>query len=235
MNCMRDGWFVFDTTLVALYAFDPFTIGFMAYLSGGGGLNLPTAVLRLFRLARLSRLVRMLRSLPELMIMIKGMMTATTSVGYTLGLLILVTYIFSIAICNVAPASGETFPDSIWLEEDIRVTWFSSVPESMHNLIIFACFADELASFAIPVKEQSTAVFLLMWVYIALAGLTIMNMLIGVLCEVISGVAMEEKESMVVDKVHERLTAVVAGLDSNSDGTLSWEEFQQILDFPEAL
>merc|ERR1719424_761800 len=185
MNCMRDGWFVFDTTLVALYAFDPFTIGFMAYLSGGGGLNLPTAVLRLFRLARLSRLVRMLRSLPELMIMIKGMLTATTSVGYTLGLLMLITYIFSIAIRNLVPKGTE--------EGDIGIDFFSSVPEAMHNLIIFACFLDALSDFAIPVKEQSTSVFVLCWIYIALASLTVMNMLVGVLCEVIAAVAMEEK------------------------------------------
>merc|ERR1719393_1085735 len=104
-NCRKDGWFVFDTVLVTLYAFDPFTLGIVAAASGGQGLNLPLAVLRLCRLARLSRLVRMLRSLPELMIMIKGMVTATASVGYTLGLLILITYVFSIALRNLVPKS----------------------------------------------------------------------------------------------------------------------------------
>jgi hypothetical protein len=223
-HCLRDGWFVFDSTLVTLYAFDPFTIGLMAHISGGGGLNLPTAVLRLFRLARLSRLIRMLRSLPELMIMIKGMVTAAASVGYTLGLLMLITYVFAIALVNLAPPG-----------EDVTEEFFSSVPATMHNLIVFAVFLDALADFIIPVKEQSTVCFMCCWIYICLAAMTVMNMLIGVLCEVISAVAEEEKESMMVDKVHEKFSQIVEQLDKNSDGNLSWDEFQQILEFPDAL
>jgi len=234
-RCLRDAWFVFDSTLVTLYAFDPFTIGLLAYASGGGGLDLPTAVLRLFRLARLSRLVRMLRSLPELMIMIKGMMTAAASVGYTLGLLLLVTYIFAIAIRNLVPPDSDYVPSVSPFTTPIESTFFESVPEGMHMLIVFACFFDEGASFIIPVKEQSTPVFILSWMYIALAGMTIMNMLIGVLCEVISAVAAEEKESMMIDTVHEKFDGIVKELDQNGDGDLSYDEFEKILDYPEAL
>jgi chemotaxis protein CheY-P-specific phosphatase CheC len=232
-HCMKDGWFVFDTTLVTLYAFDPFTIGLMAFMSGGGGLNLPTAVLRLFRLARLSRLVRMLRSLPELMVMIKGMVTAATSVGYTLGLLLLITYVFAIALRNLVPKAA--LLEDMDPEESIETIYFSTVPEAMHNLIIFGTFLDALSDFILVVKEQSVPCFILTWVYISLASLTVMNMLIGVLCEVISAVAEEEKESMIVEKVNDKFGQIVQELDSNNDGELTWEEFQQILDYPDAL
>jgi hypothetical protein len=232
-NCLKDGWFVFDSTLVALYAFDPFIIGLMAAVSGGGGLDLPTAVLRLFRLARLSRLVRMLRSLPELMVMIKGMVTATTSVGYTLGLLLLITYVFSIALRNLAP-TGDAVQEE-YGDEAIVVCFFSSVPETMHHLIIFGTFLDDLSNFILTVKDQSIPCFMLSWLYVALASLTVMNMLIGVLCEVISAVAEEEKETMIVDKVHEKFSHIVQTLDTNDDGTLSWEEFEKLLDNQEAM
>lgn len=169
----------------------------------------------------------MLHSLPELMIMITGMVSAAASVGYTLGLLLLVTYVFAIALRNLVPQGDE--------EEDIRVMFFSSVPEAMHNLIIFGTFLDALSDFILAVKVQSTSCFLLCWAYIALASLTIMNMLIGVLCEVISAVAEEEKESMIVQQVHDEFTCIVEALDENNDGTLSWDEFQAILDYPEAL
>jgi len=223
-KCLKDGWFVFDTTLVTLYWFDPFTIGLLAFIQGGAGLNLPTAVLRLFRLARLSRLIRMLRSLPELMIMIKGMMSAAASVGYTLGLLLLITYVFSIALRNLVP------PDS-----EIAEDYFSTVPEAMHNLIVYGTFLDALSDFIIPVKEQSTVCFCFTWMYIALAAMTVMNMLIGVLCEVIAAVAETEQESMMVDKVNEKFSDIVATLDEDHDGSLSWKEFQQIIELPEAL
>jgi len=244
-HCMKDGWFCFDSALVALYAFDPFAIGIMTAISGGGGMNLPTAILRLFRLARLSRLIRMLRSLPELMVMIKGMYSATTSVGYTMGLLMLITYVFSIAMRNLVPAEADFVPtddpiygNEIWgdgIERPIETVFFSSVPESMHTLIIFGTFLDELASFIIPVKHQSIPCFILSWVYMALASLTVMNMLIGVLCEVIAAVAAEEKESMIVDVVKEKFSKIATDLDNNGDGTLSWEEFVAILEIPEAL
>jgi len=226
-NCLKDGWFVFDMALVVMYAFDPFTLGLMASMSGAGGLDLPTAVLRLFRLARLSRLVRMLRSLPELMIMIRGMVSAAASVGYTLALLLIITYVFSIAMRNLVPADSD--------EESIEALYFSSVPESMHNLIVFAVFCDNLADFILAIKEQSAACFCLTWLYIALASLTVMNMLIGVLCEVISAVAEAEKESLVIDQVNEQFGMIVNELDKDNDGTLSWEEFQSILGYREAI
>lgn len=235
-DCMKDGWFVFDSSLVGLYAFDPFVIGLITAINGGSGLNLPTAVLRLFRLARLSRLVRMLRSLPELMIMIKGMFSATASVGYTLGLLMLITYVFAIALRNLTPsAEGWVQPADDEEAFHIQTQYYSSVPETMHTLIIYGTFLDALADYIVPVKEQSTPCFILSWIYIALASLTVMNMLIGVLCEVIAAVAEEEKESMIVDKVNEKFSAICTDLDRNGDGTLSWDEFLLILDYPEAL
>jgi len=162
------------------------------------------------------------------MIMIKGMVSAAASVGYTLGLLLLVTYVFAIALRNLVPEGDD--PD-----KDIRVIYFSSVPEAMHNLIIFGTFLDALSDFILLVKDQSVPCFILTWMYISLASLTIMNMLIGVLCEVISSVAEEESESMIVDKVNDKFGEIVNILDSNNDGTLDWDEFQAILDYPSAL
>jgi len=197
----------------------------------------------------------MLRSLPELMVMIKGMVTATSSVGYTLGLLMILTYVFSIALRNLVPVAlsedkcaawadvkiaGQFNPDGccdVDFPDDgcIEVVLFSSVPEAMHNLIIFGTFLDDLSFYMWAVKKQSPVCLILSWVYIALASLTVMNMLIGVLCEVISAVAAEETESMMVDKVHEKFGAIVEHLDDNNDGTISWDEFKDMLELPEAL
>lgn len=225
ISCCKDAWFVFDSTLVALYAFDPFIIALITQLSGSDGLDLPTSILRLFRLARLSRLVRMLRSLPELMIMIKGMMSAAASVGYTLALLLIITYVFAIAFTQLATNTNDEF----------REKYFSSVPLSMYSLIIYGTFLDALSDFGDDIREESTVLLILASVFVCLASLTVMNMLIGVLCEVISAVAEEEKESMIIDKIHEKFGKIVEKLDKNKSGTISWEEFQQIVQYPEAL
>jgi hypothetical protein len=172
------------------------------------------------------------------------MITAAASVGYTLGLLLVITYVFAIAIRNLVPSDADMTAEwTTKYEEDldpdngingIESWYFESVPEAIHNLIIFATFCDDLSAMIIPVKEASTVCMILVWMYIALSSLTVMNMLIGVLCEVISAVATEEKESMMIDKVKDKFGKIVTQLDTDNDGYLSWDEFQEILKFSEA-
>jgi voltage-gated sodium channel len=223
VKCFQDGWFVFDATLVALYAFDPFILAIAIELSGGGSLNLPTAVLRLFRLARLSRLVRMLRQVPELMIMIKGMAQAARTVNLTLVLLLVITYIFAIALTQLSDGS------------EFREIYFTGVGLSMYSLIIYGTFLDNLAEFCDNIRAESTVCLMVVVIFIVLASLTVMNMLIGVLCEVVSSVAEEENESMITDKVHDKFDHIVKQLDSSGDQKLSWKEFQKIMENQDAI
>merc|ERR1712023_34801 len=120
-------------------------------------------------------------------------------------------------------------------DSEIHERYFSTVPETMHNLIIICTFYDALAVFILAIKAESPTCFILSWLYICLASMTIMNMLIGVLCEVIQGVAEEEKEAMMVDKVNEKFAGVVRSLDTDSNGSLSWTEFKCLLDHEDAV
>jgi hypothetical protein len=226
-NCLKDAWFVFDSSLVALYLFDPFIIALAVAASGGGQLDLPTSVLRLFRLARLSRLVRMLRSLPELMIMIKGMVKAAATVSYTLGLLLLFTYVFAIAMTQMSIGTEGPY--------GFREKYFQGVALSMYSLIIYGTFLDSLAEFCDDIRAESTPCLILVTMFVVLASMTVMNMLIGVLCEVISAVAVEEKENMITEKVHEKFGNIVNELDNNQNGLLTLRELELILYNPEAL
>jgi len=222
-KCLKDGWFVFDTSLVTLYLFDPFIITLMVAASGGGKLDMPTSVLRLFRLARLSRLIRMLRSLPELMIMIKGMVKAAATVSYTLGLLLLFTYVFAIAMTQLS------------IGTEFRAKYFQGVALSMYSLIVYGTFLDSLAEFCDDIRAESTPCLIVVAIFVVLASMTVMNMLIGILCEVISAVAVEEKETMVTEKVYDKLGSIVRTLDKDGDSTVSFRELCLIMEEPEAL
>jgi hypothetical protein len=217
---------VFDSALVTLYLFDPFILSLVTAMSSGGGLNLPTSVLRLLRLARLSRLVRMLRSLPELMIMIKGMITATGVVGYTLFLLLVVTYVFAIALTQLARGTP--------LSED--GAYLSCVALAMYSLTIHGTFLDDLADFANALKAQDSPLLLITaTIFVVLASMTVLNMLIGMLSEVVSSVAAEERFGILTDTVYEKFKLVMTTLDSDCDGKVSYKEFQHIVDHPHAL
>jgi len=91
-NGLKDGWFCFDSILVFMMVMETWVLMIIMAIAGGGESPIGgTSILRLFRLLRLSRLSRMLRSLPELMILIKGMVSAMKSVSYVMALLVLIT------------------------------------------------------------------------------------------------------------------------------------------------
>merc|ERR1712224_493557 len=124
-NGLRDGWFVFDSLLVFMMVMETWVLLIISSLSGGGNaspLGGNTSILRLFRLLSLSRLMRMLRSLPELMILIKGMITAMKSVMYVMGLLVLITYVFAIAFTQLAVGT-----------ESLGDSYFANISHSMYS------------------------------------------------------------------------------------------------------
>merc|ERR550532_2916939 len=103
-------------------------------LGAGGSSGLGNAsVLRLLRLLRLSRMARMaklLRSMPELLILIKGMVSAMRSVFFTLLLLGILIYVFAIAFRQLTA------------DTDAGKIYFYNIPKSMHTLLIDGTIMD---------------------------------------------------------------------------------------------
>lgn len=189
----------------------------------GGGNGSVLRVARLLRLSRMARMARLLRAMPELMIMIKGMMAACRSVFFTLILLGIIIYIFAIAFTQLCGGS------------EVGERYFSDVPSSMMNLLIYGTLMDSIGQMINDCSRDSIPVLILIFLFVLLASLTVMNMLIGVLCEVVSAVAATEKEEMLVTYVHEKLLKVVSLLDADGGGTISKKEFTQILENVDAV
>jgi uncharacterized membrane protein YiaA len=168
----------------------------------------------------------MLRALPELMIMIKGMFTAAASVSYALFFLAVVTYVFGIALTQMARDTP--------LSED--GAYLSCVALAMYSLTIHGTFLDDLADFADALKAQDSPIMLITAsIFVVLASMTIMNLLIGILCSVISSVAEEERYGILTDNVKDKFETIMTTLDSDCDGEVSYKEFQHIIDHPHAL
>jgi len=223
-NCFRDAWFVFDSALVFMMVGETWVLTAVQITTGSGESPLGNmAILRLARLLRLSRLMRMLKSFPELMILIKGMVTAMKSVGYVMVLLILVTYVFAIAFTQLAAGT------------EMGENYFENVALSMYSLIVYGTFLDALSDFCNDIKEESAACMFLVVIFICLSALTVMNMLIGVLCEVISAVADAENEELRTAHAIEKMRGVTESIDTDSNGMISHKEFMLILDTDKAI
>jgi len=223
-NGLKDGWFVFDSALVFMMVMETWVMTIIMLIMGGGGSGMGGAgILRLFRLLRLSRMARMLRSMPELMILIKGMVSACRSVVFTLVLLVLVMYVFGIAFVQLSENT------------EMGKVLFSTVGRAMYTLLVTGTFLDNLGYVSDMILDESPVCVVLFYLFILLAACTVMNMLIGVLCEVVSAVAQVERESMTIDFVKDTLQKVLGDADENGDGNISKDEFQGLLESPKAL
>jgi len=222
-NCKKDAWFVFDTALLGMMIIETWIISIVVAAAGSGttsGLG-GTSVFKLVRLIRLTRMARMaklLRAVPELVILVKGVFVASRSVIFTFLLLMVLIYFFAVIFNQMS--------------RDLLVhdKYFSSIPASMTSLLLDGVLPDQ-ALFIKEVAEESLILGLFSFVFILVASLTIMNMLIGILVEVINVVSIVEKEQLTVSYVKEQLV----GMFKNEEmTTITKDEFLEILQNPKA-
>lgn len=218
----RDAWFVFDSLLVIIMILETWVMTTVFLIIGGssGGLG-NTSILKLIRLVRLTRMARMaklLRAVPELIILIKGIWVAARSVFFTLLLLVFIIYFFAIVL-------RQTTADT-----EVGELYYPSVPTAMSSLLLDAVLPDQAAI----VRDNGDSNILLgciMLLFILLSSLTVMNMLVGILCEVVSVVSAVEKEELTVNYVKSKLNDMFEDTNFDADGskTISRDEFEKIL------
>eukprot|EP00747_Dinoflagellata_sp_TGD_P073491 gnl/TRDRNA2_/TRDRNA2_157920_c2_seq1.p1 gnl/TRDRNA2_/TRDRNA2_157920_c2~~gnl/TRDRNA2_/TRDRNA2_157920_c2_seq1.p1 ORF type:complete len:308 (+),score=90.25 gnl/TRDRNA2_/TRDRNA2_157920_c2_seq1:93-926(+) len=92
-----------------------------------------------------------------------------------------------------------------------------------------------MADFMGGIRDESPVCLIIVTVFIGLAALTLMNMLIGVLCEVITAMAAEEKEQLLTVAALEQIHDIVKKLDLDDDRKISYDEFRQLLQMPSVL
>merc|ERR1719191_2228707 len=146
------------------------------------------------------------------------------SVVYVMCLQVIITYVFAIAFTQLAvgtPSIGEKF--------------FSNVALSMYSLLVYSTLLDNMSYFNDHLRFEMWPLLVLDLVFVALAALTVMNMLIGVLCEVVSAVAETERATILTETVKEKMQDIIDKLDSNKNNKISYDEFTKIMAKPEAL
>jgi len=204
-HAFSDGWFVFDATLVGLMVWETWIQVGLYLLTGyggdGGGASGHASILRifrLFRLTRVARLARLLRNMPELMILIKAMAMAIRSVFATLCLLMIIIYVFALIFTQLMEGSAAA------------KGCFETVPMAMNCLLLQGVFTEE-REFISSMLEVSWVYYLCVLLYLLLGSMTVLNMLIGVLCEVVSVTAESEREELFLKDLWTKMSAYMTG------------------------
>jgi hypothetical protein len=220
---IRDFSFVFDAALSCTMIIETWGMWIVEISMQGaqGNQNLANTsvvkLLRLLRLTRMARMVRLLRAMPELMILVKGMMVAMRSVFFTLCLLLVIIYIFAIGFVQLTEDTG------------VGKEYFDTMWDAMNTLLLMGTLLENCPSVAFALGDQSPFLQLLFYFFILMASLTVMNMLVGVLVEVVKVVSTVEKEELQVNFVKNRVASMITDLDQNSDGKISKAEFEVLL------
>merc|ERR1719443_866971 len=83
-------------------------------------------------------------------------------------------------------------------------------------------------------QEESWHSMVVFTIFMLLSELTLMNMLIGVLCEVVSAVGAAEKEEAAINLVKGSLLLMLKRLDEDGSGTINKEELHSVFVDPQA-
>eukprot|EP00927_Polykrikos_kofoidii_P010395 TRINITY_DN14394_c0_g1_i1.p1 TRINITY_DN14394_c0_g1~~TRINITY_DN14394_c0_g1_i1.p1 ORF type:complete len:652 (-),score=178.72 TRINITY_DN14394_c0_g1_i1:124-1854(-) len=227
-DCFKDSWFVFDACLVSMMVLETWGLQLMRLVLGSddsrAGIFADASALRLLRLVRLTRMARMAKllwAMPELMILIKGILVASRSVFFALCLLVLVHYVFGIAFKQLTSTM-----------ESLQAKYFMSTPRSMMSLLLFGCFGENMPDIVEDLRKENWWLVVLFMIHVILANLTVMNMLVGILCEVVSVVSAVEKETVMVGYVKTKLMELVTNVSSDKvsgENKISKDDFQMLL------
>jgi len=112
---------------------------------------------------------------------------------------------------------------------------FSNIFKSMWTLLIAGCLLDDIAKIGDLLVQHNIIMAVIFMLFVLLSSLMVMNMLIGVLCAVVTAVAAAEKEKALVNFVKSKLITVLHQLDDDGNGTISKGEFDQLVHIPEAV
>jgi voltage-gated sodium channel len=220
--CWRDRWFVFDSFLVLLMVVETWILG--PFGTGGA-----IGQLSVLRLLRISRVARVMRHFPQLVMIVKGMKAAVRAVVWTFLLLVIITYTWAILFTNEYHQGHFTDEEVSNFDEDDPnqiMNYFGSMGKSMLSLLVMGTILDDVTQCTDAIratnKPQMLAFFIL---YILVNSFTMMNMLVGILVEVVENTAEGEKQRFIEEKVKESIMRIFTEMDTDGSGYITKEEF----------
>eukprot|EP00930_Biecheleria_cincta_P042503 TRINITY_DN29250_c0_g1_i1.p1 TRINITY_DN29250_c0_g1~~TRINITY_DN29250_c0_g1_i1.p1 ORF type:complete len:850 (-),score=138.34 TRINITY_DN29250_c0_g1_i1:42-2537(-) len=220
-DCLRDSWFCFDLVLVLIMILEIWLLPLVLFATGESSENTIKSftALRLMRLLRLTRIARLLRALPEMLTLLKGITMAFRGVATTVCLLGILTFVFAIIFKKQSQVVQE--------DGELSTVYFSSVYQSMITLLFVATLLDGPAELYRKVDaDLGRAMAVVFLIFIFFSAFTILNMLIGVVCQVITEVSEAEKEETQIAYLKAHLMDILECYDVYNDHTIGRNEFE---------
>lgn len=216
-DCARDRWFICDTLLVLLAILDLLVLP--VALSGKKASSSQLSLLRIGRLLRLSRLVRFMRAVPELVSLMKSIRIAAKPVVWTLVLVFLIIYVFAVIFRH------QLTPEDAYLHDH-----FTGLINIMWHLLLQGTLLDQVFIVAGLLLDEAPALAMAFLLLVLVTATLLLNMLIGVLVDVMNTMARAEREKAALIACKSKLMGILNDLDEDGSGTISRNEFDRLIE-----
>eukprot|EP00931_Biecheleriopsis_adriatica_P048844 TRINITY_DN28224_c0_g1_i2.p1 TRINITY_DN28224_c0_g1~~TRINITY_DN28224_c0_g1_i2.p1 ORF type:complete len:616 (-),score=144.92 TRINITY_DN28224_c0_g1_i2:19-1866(-) len=213
-------WLLSDTFIVSATFFETWVVPLMVVIADAKVSLFSPAILRMVRamkLFKLGRLIRLMRLMPEVMILAKGLAVAARSVFFTMLLLAAIIYGFTIALTQLCK---DTRPGELY---------FNDFAETAFTLALRGCFGEGLPEVVKSLFEEHFVLGLIFLAFLVIGPLTVMNMLIGVLVQVVGVAASVEAEALDEAYFKDRIQSVMTALGQDPDGSLTKEDLWDMI------
>lgn len=219
-------WNVFDLSLVLLQVMEQI----LKLLSMTIAFNMAILrLLRILRVIRVARLVRAVHLFDELRVITSSIAGSTSTLLWSMVLLAMMIYIFSLVFMQIILSYGET-PH----HEAIHY-WFGSLFRTL--LTMFECIVggiswDEVV--APLVSDISPAMGTAFCIYIALCLFAMMNLVTGVFVDQAMRSVREDKDQVLAKRISQLFLTTTSGRNPSEGppaggGEITWEDFEDKL------
>lgn len=233
---LNDGFNNFDLCLVSVSAFE------RVFFADGGAKMLP--VLRIIRLVRLVRLVRLLRFFRELWLVVAGLMSALSTLGWVAFLLLCLIWVCAI-FCQMVIGESTAWLDTFGAEDTLPIfmyynnfEYFGSVQRSSFTLFQVVTLSQWAQNVVRPVIEKYAVIFIFFLFFIFLTTYGLLNVVVANLVNdaIISSAYNEQAVEGLVkderDKLCKKIGQFFAATDTDGDGTLNEAELARAMKLP---
>merc|ERR1711924_201956 len=159
------------------------------------------------------------------------MLVASRAVASSLLMVTLLIYTFAIVL-------NLTLKDEDTINNALAPRNFSTIPRTMWTLLMDGTLMDStgtvLSKMLFSGKLLPILACLVFMAFILLSAITVMNMLIGVLCEVVSDVAQSEKDDAAIRLAKESILLDLKKFD-DGDGMVTRSELLQVMKDPQSI
>jgi hypothetical protein len=221
-SAAKDKPFLFDLGLVLLMVVETWVLAFLGPIPA----MKQVAILRLLRLARLLRMGRLMRYCPEMQLIVRGMVAAVRSVGCAAILLLLVLYVFSIIFTSTYHQGHKADDDEDLSEAEFL---FGSMGRSMRHLLIMGTILDDITACCNAIRASGNMSMLMAFmVCVMVSSFTLFNMLLGILCEVVTQTQNGEQAKAEEKALNDTILNFFNLMDMDGNGMISREEFHRM-------